>query len=94
MCVGVPGRILEIEAGLLPMARVDFAGTVRDVSLALVPDAQVGQFVLVNMGSAVHTLDEAEAEDLMGLLDDFNAFHEAQDRPPLEPPGRPSAPLA
>lgn len=94
MCVGVPGRILAIETGLLPMARVDFAGTVKDVSLALVPDAQVGQFVLVNMGSAVHTLEEAEAEELMGLLDDFNAFHDAQDRPPLEAPGRRAVPPA
>lgn len=90
MCVGVPGRILEIEEGVLPMAKVDFNGTVQDVNLAMVPDAKVGEYVLVNMGSAVHTMDETEAMELMGLLDEFNAFHDAEERPgllPLPPQG-------
>jgi len=87
MCVGVPGRILSIEQGILPMARVDFNGTARDVNLAMVPDAKVGEYVLVNMGSAVHAMDEAEALELMGLLDEFNAFHDAEERPELRPPG-------
>lgn len=60
MCVGVPARILEITPGVLPMARVDLAGEILDCCLAYVPDAVVGDHVLVQNGFAVDVLD-AEA---------------------------------
>ena len=85
MCVGIPGRILQVTEGPLRMGRVDFREVVREVSLALVPEAAVGDFVLVNLGSAVQVLSEAEAGEVLALLDDFALFLEEEaERPALQ----------
>lgn len=57
MCVAIPARIIEIIPGALPMARVDVAGEPVDCCLAYVPDAAVGDHVLVQNGFAVELLD-------------------------------------
>jgi hydrogenase expression/formation protein HypC len=66
MCLAVPGRIVEIlddggGAGVGPVATVDFQGSQVDVSLAMAPEAGVGQWVLVHAGFAIAVLDEDEA---------------------------------
>jgi hydrogenase expression/formation protein HypC len=63
MCLGIPGRVIEIQevAGLVS-GKVDFAGASRQVCLAYVPDAEVGDYVLVHVGFALSLIDEAEAE--------------------------------
>ena len=76
MCVGIPGKILEAPEGEFRFGRVAFGDVVKDVNLALVPDARVGDYVLVNMGTAVHTMDEAEAMEVMALLEEFAASGE------------------
>ncbi|MEN8098296.1 MAG: HypC/HybG/HupF family hydrogenase formation chaperone [Chloroflexota bacterium] len=73
MCLGVPGKILDIKDKdqLLTMGRVDFGGAIREVCLAYVPEAKVGDYVVVHAGFAITQLDEAEAErtlDLMGQV--------------------------
>ncbi|MGE2734092.1 HypC/HybG/HupF family hydrogenase formation chaperone [Mycolicibacterium vaccae] len=62
MCLAVPGRILEIEErdGTL-MSVVDFGGVRKDVCLQYIPDAEVGQYVVVHVGFAIQRLDEASA---------------------------------
>jgi len=69
MCLGVPGRIVDIaeEAGVL-MGRVEFGGVARKVCLAHVPDVAVGEYVLVHVGFALSKLDEAEAHRVFELL--------------------------
>jgi hydrogenase expression/formation protein HypC len=64
MCLGVPGRILGIEAapdGGAAMGRVSFGGITREVCLTYVPDARVGDYVVVHVGFAISRIDEAEA---------------------------------
>lgn len=63
MCLAVPGRIVSIEGDdpLLRSGRVDFSGAVKLVNLAYVPEAKVGDYVLVHVGFAISTVDEAEA---------------------------------
>jgi hydrogenase expression/formation protein HypC len=63
MCLGVPGRVLEIEADTsgMPMARVDFGGIVKEVCLAYAPEARVGDYVIVHVGFAISIVDEEEA---------------------------------
>ena len=63
MCLAVPGRILGIEGAdpVLRSGRVDFSGIVKTVNLSYVPDAQVGDHVLVHVGFAISTVDEIEA---------------------------------
>jgi hydrogenase expression/formation protein HypC len=69
MCLGVPGRVVTTDgtAGL-PMGTVDFGGLSREVCLACVPDARVGDYVLVHVGFAISVVDEAEAERTLEVL--------------------------
>jgi hydrogenase expression/formation protein HypC len=73
MCLAVPGRILEIEGAdpLLRAGRVDFAGTVKRVNLAYVPEASVGDYVMVHVGFAIAVVDEAEAQRVLGYLSEM-----------------------
>lgn len=70
MCLAVPGKIVEIlgDDPLLRAARVSFAGVVKQVSLTCVPDARLGDFVLVHVGVAISVVDEKEAEETFSYL--------------------------
>lgn len=62
MCLAVPGKIVRIEDdSLLRMASVDFGGVVQRVCLAYLPDAVVGEYVVVHVGFAIQRLDEQAA---------------------------------
>ena len=70
MCLAIPGRIVTIEGEdpLLRFGKVDFAGIQKRVSLSYVPEAQVGDYVLVHVGFAISTVDEAEAAQVFEYL--------------------------
>ena len=68
MCLGIPGRILDIEEGALRFGRVAFGDLVKSVSLALVPEAEPGHFVIVHAGTALEILDEEEARLTLEML--------------------------
>jgi hydrogenase expression/formation protein HypC len=62
MCLAVPGEILSIEGeDLARTARVSFGGIVKEVSLAYVPEANVGDYAIVHVGFAISLLDKSEA---------------------------------
>lgn len=72
MCLAIPGKILEIqEAGPLRSARVEFGGIIRQVSLNFVPEAQLGDYVMVHVGFAISTVDASEAERTYKLLEEM-----------------------
>lgn len=69
MCLGVPGRITEIyRSDGLNMGKVDFGGAVREACLEYVPEAVVGQYVVVHVGFAISLLSEEEAKETLDLL--------------------------
>jgi hydrogenase expression/formation protein HypC len=69
MCLGIPGRVIETnDNALMRMGKVDFGGVVREVCLAYVPEAQVGDYVIVHVGFAISQLDEEEARQTLELL--------------------------
>jgi hydrogenase expression/formation protein HypC len=73
MCLGVPGRILNVtkaEGTRDRLAQVDFQGSQVQVSLAMVPQAKVGDWILVHAGFALTVLDEAEAIETWKWLDE------------------------
>ena len=74
MCLAVPGRVMSIETDI---AKVDFGGVSQEANLTLVPEAKVGDYVLVHAGFAIQRLDEAEAEETLRL---FQELAEAADR--------------
>jgi hydrogenase expression/formation protein HypC len=62
MCLAVPGKILSIEGeDFARTARVSFGGIVKEVSLAYVPEAAVGDYAIVHVGFAISLVDEQEA---------------------------------
>ena len=79
MCLAVPGRVLDISARdpLLPSARVDFGGVVKDISLAYTPQARAGDYVLAHVGFAMTVIDEAEAARTLQALREVAAAVEA-----------------
>lgn len=79
MCLAVPGEITEIDgdAPLERMATVRFGGITRHVSLALVPEAKTGDFVLVHVGFAITVIDEAEAERVFDCLEQLGELEAA-----------------
>jgi hydrogenase expression/formation protein HypC len=69
MCLGVPGKIIEVyESNELKMGKIDFGGVVRESCLEYVPDANVGEYVIVHVGFAISLLSEEEANETLELL--------------------------
>lgn len=78
MCLAIPGRILNINTqdGINRTGRVSFGGIVKEVNLAYVPEAQVGQYVIVHVGFAISTLDESEANRVFEYLREMEELTE------------------
>jgi hydrogenase expression/formation protein HypC len=80
MCLGIPGRIIEIhESHGLPMGTVDFGGVRREVCLAYVTDeVTVGDYAVVHVGFAISKVDEAEARRAFELLEEMSQLDEQE----------------
>ena len=78
MCLAVPGKILSVagDEPLTRTGRVSFGGIVKEVNLAYVPEAAVGDYVLVHVGFALNRIDEAEALRVFELLDELGELSE------------------
>jgi hydrogenase expression/formation protein HypC len=75
MCLGVPGRIIETyQKEGLRMGRVDFGGVIREACLEYVPDANVGDYVIIHVGFAISHLSEEEAQETLRLLREIGEF--------------------
>jgi len=70
MCLAIPGKIESVSGDdpLTRMGRVNFSGVVKEVSLAYVPEAKVGDYVIVHVGFALSRVDEAEANQVFDYL--------------------------
>jgi hydrogenase expression/formation protein HypC len=81
MCLAVPGRILDVagEDPLLRTGRVDFGGVVKENSLAYVPEAHVGDHVLVHVGFAITVIDPAGAERIFAHLRELDRLGQPED---------------
>ena len=74
MCLGVPGKIVEIyQADGRQMGKVDFDGVIQETCLDLVPEAKAGDYSIIHVGFALNILDEQEA---MATLDLFRQMDE------------------
>jgi hydrogenase expression/formation protein HypC len=68
MCLGIPAQIVEVVDAEAGIAKGEISGVRRNVSVALCPEAQVGDWVLVHVGFALATIDEDEAQATLELL--------------------------
>jgi hydrogenase expression/formation protein HypC len=80
MCLAIPGTISALhETAGVPMAKVDFGGITREACLSYVPEAAVGDYVLVHVGFAISKVDEEEAARTYQYLSEMDQLSELQD---------------
>jgi len=75
MCLAIPAKITKIEN---QMGTIDMEGTQREVSLLLLEDAQVGDYVIVHAGFAIHKIDETEAMESLKVLRELVSFMDGE----------------
>jgi hydrogenase expression/formation protein HypC len=83
MCLAVPGKLLSISGDepLGRMGRVQFGGIFKNVSLAYVPEARVGDYVLVHVGFAISVVDAQEAARVFDYLREMDELRELEEAP-------------
>jgi hydrogenase expression/formation protein HypC len=69
MCLAVPGRVVSRDDDV---AKVDFGGIRKEISLAFTPEARVGDYVLVHVGFALNVIDEDDAQRIFEALDEVS----------------------
>lgn len=76
MCLAVPGQIVSISnaGSTMPMGKVNFGGVLKEVCLAYVPEARIGDYVIVHVGFALSRLDEEEAKKVLDALKDIEVL--------------------
>ena len=69
MCLGVPGKIVEIyDGGPLRMCKIDFGGVLREACIDTLPEAKVGDYTIIHAGFALSLLSEEEAQESLTAL--------------------------
>lgn len=71
MCLSIPGKLIEITSQLdetFRLGKVSFDGVIKEISLTLVPEAKVNDYVMVHVGAAISVVDESEAHKTFELL--------------------------
>ena len=75
MCLGIPGKIIEIyQKDDLRMGKLDFGGVVKEACLAYTPEAKLGDYALIHVGFAISLMDEDEAMQTLRLIEDVASF--------------------
>jgi hydrogenase expression/formation protein HypC len=98
MCLGIPGKIVSVaDADGLRMGKIQFGGIVREACLEYVPEAAMGDYVIVHAGFAISQVDAEEAArtyqllEEMGQLAEIGEADDAAANPPQAQPGKSSA---
>lgn len=78
MCLAIPARVVELQAD--EMALVDLGGVRKPVSIALVPQARMGDYVIVHVGHAIGMIDPEEAERTLALMGELQASLDTEAR--------------
>ena len=93
MCLAIPGKITSITGDdpLLRTGKIDFGGVLKEASLAYVPEAKPGDYVIVHVGFAISRLDEAEAKKVFEYLREMDELAELSDPSDRSEPPRDSS---
>ena len=81
MCLAIPGKLLAITAQLdetFRTGKVSFGGIQKEVNLYMVPEAKVGDYILVHVGVAINVVDEEEAKQTFQFLKDMGEVEELE----------------
>jgi hydrogenase expression/formation protein HypC len=80
MCLGIPAQIVELVDADGGIAKAEISGVRRNVSVALCPEAQVGDWVLIHVGFALSRIDEEQAQETIALLEQMGEAYEQEVR--------------
>ena len=85
MCLAVPGKVISIEGenSLEKTGKIDFSGIQKEVNLAYVPEAKIGDYVIVHAGFAISQVDEEEAKKTLEYMDEIDKLYEGSPDSPL-----------
>lgn len=88
MCLAIPGKVVSIaglkDEPLQRIGQVSFGGILKEISLAFVPEAQIGDYIIAHAGVAISRVDEKEAQRNLLYLQEIDVLED----PPLEKGGR------
>lgn len=77
MCLGIPGKIIEIDSSSgMRMAKIDFDGVVRQACVEAIPEAKVGDYTIIHAGFALNVLSESEAKETLDMLNEIANIEE------------------
>ncbi len=82
MCLAIPGKLISIDTQLdetFRMGKVSFGGIMKDVNLCMLPEAQIGDYVLVHVGGASSKVDEDEARETFSYLKQMGEVDEIEE---------------
>lgn len=88
MCLGIPGKVVSIEGtpeDFMMVGKVSFGGSIKEVSLAYVPEVKIGDYVVVHAGFALNILDEKEADEVFGYLQEIDEKLQAEEAVQQQP---------
>ncbi|MCB2179809.1 HypC/HybG/HupF family hydrogenase formation chaperone [bacterium] len=72
MCLGIPGKILEIyQKDNMRMGQIDFGGTTREACLDFLPEAKIGDYTIIHVGFAISLLSEEDAIETLRMLQEI-----------------------
>jgi hydrogenase expression/formation protein HypC len=81
MCLGVPGKIVEIyQKDTLTMGKVDFGGVVREACFEMLSEAKIGEYAIIHVGFAISLLSESEANETLALLKEMDELGALEDQ--------------
>ena len=78
MCLGIPAQIVELVDAEGGVAKAEISGVRREISVALCPEAKVGDWVLVHVGFALATMDEDQARETLELLEQMGEAYQQE----------------
>lgn len=73
MCVAVPGKVVEINNG---MGKIDFLGVSRQISLELISDIKIDDYVMVHAGYAIEKIKKSDAIEILQIIEEINKTNE------------------
>lgn len=82
MCLAIPGKIVAVDEeteSVFPIGVVSFGGITKKINLGLVPEARIGDYVLVHVGVALSVVDEEEAKKSMQFLESMGELDDLED---------------
>ncbi len=79
MCLGVPGKVIELyETNGMKMAKIDFGGVIKEACMEYLPEIKLGDYTIIHVGFGLSILDEQEAMETMDLLKQVDAMGEEE----------------